>query len=251
MNSSIIIAVLFLGLCEAGCYVFASEDVGSEAELEAKAEEKANRRPEENEGEAPVSHDSSCGVLPSTGFYAGGEVGIDFASNWFREASTAEKDKIKKSKTGFTGGVFGGYNLQIGGLILSLECLIGMKPSKTETTIGTDSEKKEASLKRGCYFGVSPRIGYSLWSGGFGYLKFGTDFTKHRFTLTNASDGKETKKNGSKFQLKAAVGVEQHFARWFLRAECGKCFHRKVGDVDSIEAGTKSWMMAAGCGYRF
>ncbi|MDR1233649.1 MAG: porin family protein [Holosporales bacterium] len=247
-----IISVLML-VSPTQCFA-SGDDIDDDMIAEsASAEERAHRQQSEKEGRgASTTYSNSREITAVTGFYAGGIVGMDFVSNRFhKDGKDDESKKVKKSKSGFTGGIFGGYNFQIGEILVGLECLIGMKPSKSETEVEVESEKKDASLKRSYNFGIAPRIGYAVWSGGFGYIRLGTDVVGYRFNLKNKSDSKETKKNKHKCIIQTAIGIEQHFGSWFVRAECGKCFNKKAGAIDGVNVSTRSWSGSVGAGYRF
>lgn len=221
----------------------------------ARAEQEAENKEFQSSGSSTVSDGAVASV---SGFYAGIDLGANHLKNKFTKSSTstnlsdAEKAALnkKKSKTGFNGDIFAGYNCQFGKFVIGLECLVGMSSLKNSTPIESGS-KETSSAKKRYSFGITPKVGYMIFGGFMGYVNFGTAIAK--YTLKNiSSTGTQTKKSPSKASMFVGVGVEQNFGALFVRGECNRVFKKTLGTLDSTKISSNSeYVFKIGGGYRF
>lgn len=217
------------------------------------------------------SSSSSASYPHVTGFYAGGDLGLSKLSNKISRKFKAQDDADEqihknKRKSGFSGDIFGGYNFQIGNLILGAECMVGMDSAKPVTVI-TDKKTEilkdkttvssttdSVLLKREYTFGLVPRFGYAIFNGLNAYLNLGTTFSKYKLQHKEKTEEQHLKsksKNKSKPSLLLGLGVEQNFGILFVRAECNKIFKRKISEIGAIKVGSDAYIMKIGAGCRF
>jgi hypothetical protein len=210
-----------------------------------------------------VSRDSSPGFV---GFYCGAGVGMNFVKSQFKNGekssatpvagteSSSILDKVKKSRTGFGGNVFGGYNAQFGAVLVGIEGVLSVNPWKTKANLASGTEERNVSVKR-CYgIGVAPRIGYPF-GGCLVYAKVVADLCRSEVKLENKVGTKiDIKKDKPrKVVMVAMLGIEKKFegSGCFVRAECGKSFNKRNGTVDGTSASSRSWTGSLGAGYQF
>lgn len=203
---------------------------------------------------------SSSTAVSISGFYGGIDLGVDVAKSKLKhEAAYSEaKDETKKnaskknkSKSGFLGDVFVGYNCQFGKIMVGLECTVGMRGVKNEADLLGTSTKNNVSVKKKYSFGIAPRFGYAILDSLFGYVNVGTTLSKFKLKNQDKTNSTSTSKNSTKTAMFLGIGVEQNFGSLFIRGECNKVFDRHVGNLNGVKVSSGSYTFKIGGGYRF
>lgn len=191
------------------------------------------------ETESGISETESSPVENTniTGFYGGADLGLDL----LKLKSHNQISNSKKTKTGALFDTFLGYNVQLGKLIFGIEGFLDFRTATPKTNL----ENKTYSLKRKYSFGLSPKIGYNIYSSLNGYVNFGTLTSKYK------ARGNNEKSNPTKTSLFVGLGVEQTFGTMFVRGEVNKVFKKTVSKINNVSMAADSYTFKIGGGYRF
>lgn len=192
---------------------------------------------------------SSASGTSLTGFYAGADIGMDFASMKL----SSENKTLEGKKSGPMFAVDGGYIFGISRFFVGIEGNFGIGTARPSCVF---SDQISVSLKRRYSFGFTSKVGYSLFGGVSSVLNAGVLRSNYSLNVNN-NDGSLRRSSSSKTSLLLGGELRYDIGPVFLRAGWDVLFPRKVAsssDMVGIDNGTlkkRSYVLRIGAGYKF
>jgi hypothetical protein len=205
-------------------------------------------------GSSSGTSSRTCCDSSLTGFHIGVSAGADrlgcrFTTDKDKATEKDSDEKKKKSESGFVGGMFAGYDYQIGTLFLGADVVANLRTP--EVKVGKDSKHPELHVKRSGGVGLKTRIGAAF--GNFRtYACVGFDASRYKIkNLGVDQKDKDASKKASKVVPNLGIGIEYGFGSAFVGLECSGAFRKSIKKIDETSIKANSRVISARVGYKF